>query len=147
MNKLVLCPNCQSLNRVPLKSEGNGQCGRCSNTLPDKNMVSEYSQEKLTKALAISELPIVVDVFADWCGPCRSYGPIFKEVANTEGERYLFVKIDSEKAQEFCMRYQVRSLPSTLIFKGGTLAVSQPGLLSPDQLKSILYRVKPEATA
>lgn len=147
MNKLVLCPNCQSLNRVPLKNDGNGQCGRCSSALPERNQVAEYPQEKLIKGLGISELPVVVDVFADWCGPCRSYGPIFKEVASQEGDRFLFVKLDSEKAQEFCMRYQVRSLPSTLIFKGGTLAVSQPGLLSPDQLKSILYRVKPEARA
>ncbi len=140
MKKLVLCPNCNSLNRIPLAQEGQGNCGKCSQALPHRHEVQEYSQEKLFKALGISELPVVVDVFADWCGPCRSYAPLFKQVAHDLGERFLFVKLDSEKATEFCMRYQVRSLPSTLVFKGGTLRIAQPGLLSPDQLKSVLHQ-------
>lgn len=149
MKKLVLCSNCQSLNRVPLSGERkeNGQCGKCGQPLADHALVQEYSHDKLLKALEISELPVVVDVFADWCGPCRSYAPIFKQVAAEEAERNLFVKLDSEKAQEFCLRYQVRSLPSTLIFKGGMLVVSQPGLLSPQQLKGILYQSSQQARA
>lgn len=147
MKKLVLCPHCQGLNRVPLKQEGQGTCGRCGQNLPHRNEVQEYSQEKLFKALEISELPVIVDVFADWCGPCRSYGPLFKEVAKEEGDKYLFVKIDSEKAQEFCMRYQVRGLPTTLVFKGGMLMKAQPGLLNPEQLKAIIQQGGREAHA
>lgn len=142
MKKVVVCQKCESINRVVLNRLDHQEpiCGKCGQTL-DVRSVRTISFKQLSSILKSSELPVVVDAFANWCGPCKAYGPIFQEVAATDFLKADFFKVDTEANQDFSAKYGIRGIPATLFFKGGGLAHNQPGLLSAPDLRRLLQTV------
>jgi thioredoxin 2 len=138
--KIILCPNCGAINRVSLdeKSGLAAHCGKCQEKLSLNPSLVSVTGTKLNKIITNSKLPVFVDVYADWCGPCKSYGPIFEKVSKQMWLQAEFYKIDSDKEQSFSSQFGVRGLPTTLIFNKGVLIKSQSGLLNETQLQGLI---------
>ena len=96
-----------------------------------------------TKSGSFSELikgetPVLVDFYADWCGPCKMMNPILKELKKKVGDRVNIIKIDAEKNPDAAINYNVRGVPTLILFKGGKLLWQQSGVLQAHQLESII---------
>ncbi|PID46529.1 MAG: thioredoxin [Proteobacteria bacterium] len=84
---------------------------------------------------------VVVDFWADWCGPCKSFAPVYEEVSN-EYDDIVFGKIDTEAQQELAAHFQIRSIPTLMIFREKVVLFSQAGMLSAPQLKEVVSKVQ-----
>jgi thioredoxin 2 len=129
----VACEKCQQINRVDLSSKKEAICGACKSTLQLHGAVVDGSDLSLQKLIDKSPLPVVIDVWADWCGPCRSFAPTFKEVSEDFAGKVVFVKLNSDKNQQMSSRLLIRSIPTIIIFKNGHEAARQSGALPKDQ--------------
>lgn len=85
-----------------------------------------------------SDKPVLIDFFATWCGPCQSLAPILKEVKDSLGERVSIIKIDVDKNQEIASSYQVRGVPTMMLFQNGKQLWRQSGVLSKEQIVSVI---------
>lgn len=140
MKKIILCDSCGAINRIDndkLQSSG-AVCGKCSKDLNTSAKVTSISFEKLEKIIKHAQLPVFVDAYADWCGPCKMYGPIFSEFAQSNWHSGEFYKIDTEKNPMISVKFGIRGIPTTLLFKNGKLAHSQSGVLQAPHLNQML---------
>lgn len=87
-----------------------------------------------------SDVPVLVDFFADWCGPCKMLAPILQEVKSELGEQVKIVKIDVDKNQNLAAQYQVRGVPTMILFQQGEQKWRQSGVLSKDDLVQIIQQ-------
>ena len=90
------------------------------------------------KEIISSEKPVLVDFFATWCGPCKMLAPILKEVKNNLAERVTILKIDVDKNQELSSQYQIRGVPTMLLFQNGIQLWRQSGILTKDEIVKII---------
>jgi len=143
--KGIFCSHCQALNRCSVEQLKNSPkaptCGKCGKVLEQYKHPQNINESQLEKLIKYSNLPIVADVYADWCGPCKMYGPIFSKVAEKNWTRFNLIKIDSEANSSFSAKYQIRGIPATLVFKNGQLVQNQSGLMQENQLQSWLDQV------
>ncbi|BCL72685.1 Thioredoxin-2 [Vibrio nigripulchritudo SO65] len=112
------CPSCQGVNRVPLERVSDAAtCGKCKSHLFDGAPIEGTEQN--IDALLQSDQPVVVDFWAPWCNPCVGFAPVFSDVAQERKGNVRFVKIDTEAQQNLGAKYQIRSIPTVMVFKGG----------------------------
>lgn len=90
------------------------------------------------ESLINSDKPVLIDFFATWCGPCQTLGPILKEVKDTLGERISIIKIDVDKNQELAAKYQVRGVPTMILYQKGKSLWRQSGILSKEDLIKVI---------
>ncbi len=90
------------------------------------------------KSLIESPVPVVVDMYAEWCGPCKVQSPILKEVATELGERIKVIKIDVDKNPEIAHQFGIQGVPTLMIFKDGSIKYKQAGVHSKSQLMNVL---------
>ena len=88
-----------------------------------------------------SPVPVLVDAYAEWCGPCKVQSPVLKEVASELGDKVRVIKVDVDKNPEIANRYQIRGVPTVMIFKNGEMKYRQAGLHSKPQLMSVLKNI------
>ncbi|MBU6153126.1 MAG: thioredoxin TrxC [Bdellovibrionales bacterium] len=143
METYAPCPKCNRLNRVPLKSEQGGSrpepvCGACKIALPVHGAVVEVNAEGLQKLIDKSPIPVVVDFWAPWCGPCRMFAPTYMQVAGAHSGSYVFAKVDTEANPMVGDRHRIRSIPTLAIFKNGTEVQRQSGAMNESGLKQWL---------
>jgi thioredoxin 2 len=118
-NVRVVCPHCAAINRVPQQRlHQSPKCGACKGLLFGGHPV-ELTDSQLERHIANSDLPIVVDLWAPWCGPCRATGPVFERAAQQLEPQARFVKINTDREQALASRLDIRGIPTLLIFQGG----------------------------
>ncbi|AMR65681.1 MULTISPECIES: thioredoxin TrxC [Pseudomonadaceae] len=130
---LIPCPACNGLNRIPSERLGDApRCGRCkSPVLP--NAPITLNQASFAAQLK-GDLPLLVDVWADWCGPCKAFAPTFAQAAAQLQGRCRLGKLDSEANPQLSAQLGIRSIPSLILFRGGVEVARQSGALPLPQL-------------
>ncbi len=115
----ISCAHCGATNRVPQSRLGQHPgCGRCKQALFEGRPV-ELTSANSAGLLANTELPILIDCWAPWCGPCRSFAPVFEQVAKLYEPRLRLAKLNTEREQALAGQWQIRSIPTLLLFRNG----------------------------
>jgi len=113
----VVCPHCKSVNNIPQKeSYKKANCGNCKESLLDTKPL-ELSTNNFDEVIVNSDIPVVVDFWAPWCGPCKMMGPNFEKSAVNFPLKALFTKVNTEDEQNLRARFGIRSIPTLVIFK------------------------------
>lgn len=130
----ISCPNCNSTNRIPSNRLADGpKCGKCKNKLFQGKPI-ELTAANVASTLNHNEIPVLVDCWAPWCGPCRSFAPTFEQAAQQEEPEIRFAKLNTEQEQTVAARWNIRSIPTLILFKGGKEVDRVSGALSAKQL-------------
>lgn len=137
----VVCPNCDSTNNVPADRPADAaKCGRCHAKLFPHAPIA-LSGERARKHLQNSDVPVIVDFWAPWCGPCRAMAPIFERAAQALEPRARFVKINVDENPELAAQYGVQGIPALFAFQKGEVAARQSGVADVNTLKSWVDRL------
>ena len=141
----LVCPHCNATNRVPSdKLHAELNCGQCHAALLDAHP-DNLNEAAFRAQLAKSHLPLVVDFWAPWCGPCRTMAPAFEKVSQDMHGRARFVKINTEDEQNLAAAYNIRSIPTLAVFAGGREIARQAGALSTADLARWISAALPKA--
>ncbi len=136
MSKQIVCPSCAAINRIPdEKPAAAAKCGKCKTPLFSGKPV-ELTDGNFNRFISKNSVPVVVDFWAEWCGPCKMMGPQFAKAAATLEPDYRLAKLDTEAAQKVAARYAIRSIPMLMIFKDGKMVAQQPGAMQSGQIEA-----------
>lgn len=136
----VVCPQCDTVNAVPSdRPAAAAKCGRCHAKLFTGAPI-ELTGDRLTRHLTHSDVPVIVDFWAPWCGPCQAMAPIFERATQALEPRARFVKVNVDENPEAAQTYGVQGIPALFAFKGGQVAARQAGVADMNTLKAWVDR-------
>ena len=131
----VACPACLAPNRVPAaRMAEDPKCGKCGAALLD-GAPAELREDQFEDFVQRTELPVLADFWAPWCGPCRAMAPHFERAAQELKDRVRLVKVNTEDAPGLAARYNIRAIPTLVLFKNGTEAKRMSGALDAGALE------------
>ena len=131
---IIVCPHCDGLNRVPnQRLAEHPVCGKCKQPLFTGKPVT-LTDANFNQHLKGSNLPLVVDFWAPWCGPCKMMAPAYEQAAAQFEPGAVLAKVDTEQNQQLAQRFAIRSIPTLAVFKAGKQVASQAGAMSLPQL-------------
>ncbi len=134
----ITCPHCDAVNRMPhSKLEKHPKCGKCHQSLFIGKPV-ELTTANFSKVINKTDVPVVVDFWAPWCGPCKMMSPIFEQTAMTVEPRARLAKLNTEVAQNIAAQYGIRSIPTLVVFKNGKEVTRQTGALDQGTLSRLI---------
>lgn len=149
---IVACPHCHKKNRLPVdRLAESPACGSCGKPMLEGVLSLDASAlSELTKKptnLQARALPVMVDFWAPWCGPCQQFAPTFAAAAKQHGGRMVFAKIDTEAHQNVAIAHQIRSIPTLLVFHRGQSIQRVSGALAPSALAQLVAQVLEQTKA
>jgi thioredoxin 2 len=118
---LIRCPSCRALNRIPQQKIVDGLdpvCGRCKTPVPVRQPVA-VNDSTFASEVEQSEIPVLVDMWAEWCGPCRYLAPVVDQIAREFAGRLRVAKLNVDESPATASRFQIRGIPALLVFKNG----------------------------
>lgn len=125
----VVCPSCDAVNRIPAARLADGpKCGQCKSAL-FTGMPLALTAANFEKHIGRSDIPVVVDFWAPWCGPCKMMAPQYEQAAQSLEPAVRLAKLDTEAHQALGARYNIRSIPTLAVFKGGREVARQAGAM------------------
>jgi len=139
MSKInVVCPSCLKINAIPQKDTySRANCGSCKNSLLNSTPI-ELDESNFDHVVVNSDIPVIVDFWAPWCGPCKMMAPIFTDVASKYPLKALFVKVNTEEHQSLGGKYNIRSIPTLVVYKAGSEVKRVSGALDPLKLSNLV---------
>ena len=136
----VVCPHCLAVNNVPKKdSYKKANCGKCKGSLLDTKPM-ELNERNFDEVVANSDIPVIVDFWAPWCGPCKMMAPNFERAAEGFSLKARFAKVNTENEQNLGARFGIRSIPTIIVFKDGREVDRVSGALDVNALSSLASR-------
>ena len=130
---IVECPNCHQRSRVPVAAKGRPRCARCKHDLP---WITEANEADFAAAVEQSSLPVVVDLWAPWCGPCRMISPALEEIARRRAGLLKIVKVNVDDNPAISSRFGVQGIPTLLLFDAGQIVDRAVGARGMDALEA-----------
>ena len=136
----LVCPHCGALNRVPSERlQDRPKCGKCAQAvLPPQAL--DLTDANFERFVSRDGLPVLVDFWAPWCGPCKMFAPVFSQLAGQYAGRVRFAKVNTEVEQTLAGRHAIRSIPTLALFKDGRELDRMSGALAAPQLQAWLAR-------
>ncbi len=134
----VVCPHCKSVNNIPYKdSYKKANCGKCKSSLLDTKP-TELNEFNFDEVIVNSEIPVVVDFWAPWCGPCKMFAPTYEKSAKNFPLKALYTKVNTENEQNLGARFGIRSIPTLIVFKDAKEVKRVSGALDETSLNQLV---------
>ncbi len=130
----IVCPHCGTVNRIPSQRlEDRPKCGKCKQPLFSAQPI-ELTSDTFPLHINRNDLPVVVDFWAPWCGPCKLMAPAFAQAAAELEPHVRLAKINTEQEQALAGQFGIRSIPTLVIFRGGRETARQPGAMGTEEI-------------
>jgi thioredoxin 2 len=121
---IVTCPNCSKRNRVPAAADSVPKCGNCHQPLP---WIADAGDDDFAEVAERSPVPVLVDMWATWCGPCRMVSPALEQLATERRGQIKLVKVDVDAAPRLSQRFEIRAVPTLMVLRNGEVVARQAG--------------------
>lgn len=137
----VACPFCETLNRVDLsRLDQHPKCGKCGKPILLDRPIA-VSDETFERVTSDTTVPVVVDFYADWCGPCKIMAPLLDDVARRRAGELLVVKLDTDRNPATGPRFGIRGIPTLIAFRDGKEVARRVGAVPPAELEAFLKAI------
>jgi thioredoxin 2 len=123
-SELVRCENCGRTNRVPAAAQGSPRCGNCHRPLP---WIADANDDTFGQVAEAAAIPVLVDMWAPWCGPCRQVSPALEQVARDLAGQVKLVKVNADESPKLQQRFNVQAIPTLIILRQGKVAALRTG--------------------
>ena len=135
LTKKVVCPDCGAVNGIPAnRLNDQPRCGRCNKDIFASKPV-DLTAANFQNHIANSEIPVLVDFWAEWCGPCKMMAPAFEQAAASLEPNIRLAKLDTENEQQVAAQFNIRSIPTMILFAGGKEVARQSGAMMGGQIE------------